>query len=197
MGLRWGRGADHERIGPFIPHAGFTRRAEGGASVAREDTAGAGQESVADISTDTGAHANPTADHLANSTAYLPNPGPNADANADPDPGANPNANRHTGTDADANRHTGPDADAHTGPDTDTHTGPDTDTHTGADTDAGARLHPLLRLDQFLEPADRKRARPRSQLGGDDSGGARRLRRERQLHQHHRLGPRARLLAQQ
>ena len=176
MGLRWGRGADHELIGPHsIRHVveGDQRFYD-----SEEHAAGAGkEEGVADTNAHSGADTNPVAGYLADAAAYLPN------ANPDPDPGPNPNANRRSDTDTGAN----PDAI----------TGTDADTHTGPDTGAGAWLQPLLRLDQFLEPADRQRARARSQLAGHGAGGARRLRRQRQLHQHPCLGPRAGLLPQQ
>ena len=195
VGLRWGRVADHERIGPYSIRHVLERDKRFRDS--EEYAAGAGQEDLADTNPHTGADANPYADYLADATADLPN------ANPDPDPGPNPNANRGSDADTGANPDaiTGTDADTHTGPDTDTHTGTNADTHTGpdpdADTGAGARLQPLLRLDQFLEPADQQRPRAGPQLGGHGAGGARRLRRQRKLHQHPRLGPVAGLLAQQ
>jgi hypothetical protein len=174
-----GHGIDHERIGPFIPHAGFTRHTEGGgASVAREDTAGAGQEGGADTSADAGAHANPDADHPADAAADLPNPGPNTNADADTgtnayahrragantdtmahtpadsntSPNANPNGN--TGANADANRATNPDTDSRA----DTHARPDADSATGRHPgDAAGQL--IVRADP-LDVARQRRPRP-------------------------------------
>jgi hypothetical protein len=179
----WGYGIDHERIGPFIRHAGFTRHAEGGgASVAREDTAGAGQEGVADTS----AHANPNTDHPADAAADLPNPGSNSNAdahcgaNADADTGTNahahrragantdsvahtpadsnttPNANPNgnTGANADANRATNPDTDSRA----DTYARPDADSATGRHPgDAAGQL--IVRADP-LDVARQRRPRP-------------------------------------
>ena len=92
MGLRRGRGADHERIGPHsIRHVveGDQRFYD-----SEEHAAGAGQEDVAETNRHTGADANPIADYRANAAADLPNANADAKPDPDPDPGANPNANR-------------------------------------------------------------------------------------------------------
>ena len=142
-----GYGIDHERIGPFIPHAGFTRRAEGGSGVALKDTAGAGQEAVAD----TGPNANPNGNTGANSDTMAHTP---ADSNTSPD--ANPNGNTgantdtHSGANADANRATNPRADTHARPDADSATG----RHPG---DAAGQL--IVRADP-LDVARQRRSRP-------------------------------------
>jgi len=168
-----GYGIDHERIGPFIPHAGFTRRAEGGSGVALKDTAGAGQEAVAD----TGPNANPNGNTGANSDSMAhtpadsntsPNANPNGNTGANSDtmahtpadsntsPNANPNGNTgantdtHSGANADANRATNPRADTHARPDADSATG----RHPG---DAAGQL--IVRADP-LDVARQRRSRP-------------------------------------
>src|SRR5216683_1786447 len=93
-----GYGIDHERIGPFIPYAGFTRRAEGGGGVALKDTAGAGQEAVADTG--------PNSDTMAHTPADS-----NTSPNANPNGNTGANTDTHSGANADANRATNPRAD--------------------------------------------------------------------------------------